>query len=96
MSDLFGFLMAIASASPAARGQRHRMNHEGGSVVIQQVNHLNDSPAQASSNNQPLLPIALSRKPAPGVAHDRLDFADRAAVPGRVGQIPVDPPELFW
>ena len=84
------------SASPAstARSEWHGVDDECRAVVIQKVDHLNDTPAISATNYQPLLAIDSARESTTGVPDDGFDLANRAAVLRGVLAIPIDPSEL--
>jgi hypothetical protein len=71
------------------------VDHEGGAVVVHQVNNLDDPAARPATDYKPFFPVDLSWKSTACTADNRLNLLNRAAMFGCVFQIPLYPPELL-
>jgi hypothetical protein len=70
------------------------MDHEGGPVIVEDVNDLDRSSALTAANDKQLSRTATARIPAAGLPHHGLDLRNRATVPGCVLLVPLHPSKL--
>jgi len=81
-----------ATATTTAR-QRPCMNHEKGSVRIDQINHLHETIALSAAMNM-VFDTTFLRETSRRIVHHKLNLRDGAAVQQHLFDVPFDPAKI--
>jgi len=72
------------------------MDDKSSPIVVEQVYDFNKPIPDSASDYEPFLVVSLSWKTMTSMAHDRLNFKNRASMLRRLLAIPFYPPKFCW